>query len=107
MRWSRVPAPEHGDAGRAPGRHVHDPVVRLRHVRHARGGQHHRDLQPPPPQDAVACAERRLDPWTEAYRLMVYTEDVTAWPTMVKLAGCLCSTLAERGLPELCVCAPV
>lgn len=38
---------------------------------------------------------------------MVYTEDVTAWPTMVKLAGCLCSTLAERGLPELCICAPV
>ena len=38
---------------------------------------------------------------------MVYTEDKTAWPTMVKLAGCLCTTLAERGLPTPCVCTPV
>lgn len=38
---------------------------------------------------------------------MVYTEDPIAWPTMVKLTACLCSTVADRGLPTLCVCAPV
>lgn len=38
---------------------------------------------------------------------MVYVEDKTAWPTMVKLAGCLCTTIAQRGLPELCICSPV
>ena len=38
---------------------------------------------------------------------MVYVEDPTAWPNMVKLAGCLCTTVAQRGLPELCVCSPI
>lgn len=38
---------------------------------------------------------------------MVYVEDDIAWPTMVKLAGCLCTTLAERDLPGLCQCAVV
>lgn len=36
-----------------------------------------------------------------------FVEDFIAWPAMVKLAGCLCTTLAQRGLPELCRCSPV
>lgn len=36
-----------------------------------------------------------------------FIEDPVAWPTMVKLAGCLCTTLAERGLPGTCQCTVV
>lgn len=38
---------------------------------------------------------------------MTYVEDRTAWPTMVALAACLCTTIEERGLPEPCICSPV
>lgn len=38
---------------------------------------------------------------------MVYVEDQIAWPTMVKLAACLCTTLEERELPGTCQCAVV
>jgi hypothetical protein len=36
-----------------------------------------------------------------------FVEDFISWPTMVELAGCLCTTVVERGLPALCLCAPV
>lgn len=36
-----------------------------------------------------------------------FVEDPIAWPTMVKLAGCLCTTLEERGLPGTCQCTVV
>lgn len=36
-----------------------------------------------------------------------FVEDFVAWPTMVKLAGCLCTTLEERGLPGTCQCTVV
>lgn len=39
--------------------------------------------------------------------MAVFVEDPIAWPTMVKLAGCLCTTLEERGLPGTCECAIV
>ena len=38
---------------------------------------------------------------------MVYVEDDIAWPTMVKLAGCVCTTLEERQLPGTCSCSVV
>ena len=38
---------------------------------------------------------------------MVYVEDQVAWPTMVRLAACLCTTLEERGLPATCQCTVV
>lgn len=36
-----------------------------------------------------------------------YTEDLIAWPIMVKLAGCVCTTLADRKLPGTCRCSVV
>lgn len=36
-----------------------------------------------------------------------FVEDPIAWPTMVKLAACLCTTLEDRGLPGTCQCTPV
>lgn len=38
---------------------------------------------------------------------MVYVEDEIAWDAMVRLSACLCTTIAERGLPEPCKCGPV
>lgn len=38
---------------------------------------------------------------------MVYVEDNIAWPTMVQLSACLCTTVVERELPTLCRCSPV
>lgn len=38
---------------------------------------------------------------------MPYVEDGNAWPTMVKLAACLCTEITERGLPEPCDCGIV
>ena len=36
-----------------------------------------------------------------------FIEDDITWPMMVKLAGCLCTTLEERGLPGTCQCTVV
>lgn len=36
-----------------------------------------------------------------------FTEDPVAWQTMIDLTACLCTTVVDRGLPELCLCAPV
>lgn len=36
-----------------------------------------------------------------------FIEDDTAWPTMVRLAGCLCMELEKRQLPGTCECAVV
>lgn len=36
-----------------------------------------------------------------------FVEDAIAWPMMVELTGCLCTTVVDRGLPALCLCAPV
>lgn len=36
-----------------------------------------------------------------------FIEDPVAWPTMVKLAACLCTTLEARGLPGTCQCTVV
>ncbi len=32
------------------------------------------------------------------------TEDTGVWPTMAKIAGCLCTELSLAGLPETCFC---
>lgn len=36
-----------------------------------------------------------------------FMEDDIVWPTMVKMAACLETTVAARGLPGLCRCTPV
>lgn len=36
-----------------------------------------------------------------------FIEDDIAWPTMVALAGCLCTTLEKHGLPGTCQCSVV
>lgn len=36
-----------------------------------------------------------------------WVEDLTAWPTMVRLAGCVCTVLADRNLPGTCKCTVV
>lgn len=38
---------------------------------------------------------------------MVYVEDDIAYPTMIELAACLCTTIEARGLPMPCQCSVV
>lgn len=39
--------------------------------------------------------------------MATFVEDDVAWPTMIQLAACLCTTLEERGLPAPCQCTVV
>jgi hypothetical protein len=38
---------------------------------------------------------------------IAFTEDTIIYPTMISLTACLCTEIAQSGLPEPCACSPI